>query len=599
MSLLYKACTTRNIEEIKSILISCNKVDEEAYFLVCSNGDIEILELILQNSIKNNKLDIHINNEYALKIACKYNKLDVIDYLIKFGEEYNNKFCIFTNNNEIIKIACEYSCIDIVKYLLYYCDTYNILIKFEHEEYDILYNVSKNNSVELLKYLFDYFDIDNIISYNIYDSMFITACRCCNLEIIKYISNKFDINLCTNFEMYFSEACHTDKIDVVAFLLKQYSKGMKKETIYSIVYIIFKTSCVRGNINILKFIIDYSTIHNYNLNVIFNGVFDTSSTFIEICDSGNIELVKFITSIIPITYYESYIIDAYNSVCSKGHTEIIEYLLHLMAENKIKCNDYYDDLLKNNKRSKLIELVLDNICTRKSISYTYYKTKLGVSNLNDLDFIKFLLDECTSINKSITLFKKCIRNVLESNNVELVSIILNYNIKQTTNILLSTHTFVNVPILCNIRYIIILKYLIEYCFKHNIIIDLYTSKYVQKQILFYNAVCDYEKLKYLLYLSKHNYNIDKYKLFIYKPFEYQIFEFKFLDTILNCSELFFTYKCVKHNSINYVQQNNKLQCVHTYKFVINNNLMCIKCCVDTIYTNNNNGIDNNYTLYTI
>ena len=207
---------------------------------------------------------------------------------------------------------------------------------------------------------------------------------------------------------------------------------------------------------------------------------------------------------------------------------------------------------------------------------------------------------------SNTLFEKCIVSVLGYNNINIIDVIFNYNIELTNYILISMINNIHMPLLYHVNYNITLKYLIEYCFKHNIIIDLYTSKYVHEQIVFYNATRDYNKLKYLMYLSTHNYNIDKYKLFAYKPFEYQIFEYRdksiklnFLNTILNCAELYFTYKCIKNISIKYIQHNNKTQCTHTYKFVVNNNLMCISCCVDIIYKGNNPNIDNNYTLYTI
>ena len=554
---LYIACEERNIKEIKSILSTCNKIDEEAYFLVCSNGDIEILELILQNSIHNNKLDIHVNNEYALNIACIHNRLDVIDYLIKFGEEYNNKFSVYLNENELIKIAIKYNCIEIVKYLCDYSIKYNI--PFDLSDINILYIISEKDNIDLLKYVIEYQKIyDKDVYSSILKKIIVFSCEYNSINIIKYIlSNKY-INKNYEYTQCLASICLNNDTTILKLLIEYFEIDIKHY-----IYLLLRFSYENNSTHIIKYLFDYAEKNNI--------IIDTNKTnfdaIIMECRLGNIEAVQELSGFIKSQ--PTVIINNILRSTSNYNYECFKYILDYVQKNNI-CEINYNYLIKslyNLENMKLLLNININIpydihvfdshcsCGKYEIFKLLFEYFNKHNNIIDLYYDNFIL-----------LTKACI-----GKNIDLIHFLLHFEQHKSNKILqyiINNPTYNNQPLLnaCTSNDINIINYIIKYCFEYNIIIDISTLiQYMLRCSIFNNHT---NVATYLIYLYKHNYN--KY---------HTILKFTYcnLYTPSNNSDLFFMSK------------NLNIQYKHKYSYLTYNNLNSCN--------NLQEIIDCNYTFY--
>jgi len=584
-SLLYIACKERNIDLIKSILNSCNKIDEEAYFLVCSNGDVETLKLILEYNKYKNKLDIHINNEYSLKIACKNNRLNIIEHLIEFGESNNNKFNVNINDYEIIKMACKCNYVDIVKYIISYVNNRYI---------QIIYSACISNNSELIDYIISFFNLTDMLDNIdiILHNMFYIATRNDCLEIIKYLLNKYPkINYMSVSKIYIYSSIN-DNTNIVHYLfgnIDLYSQHCHDSTdllvinntqnvLTKIFESLLNDSCEKGCINIVKYIINCSEKNNIQLDL--KGIYD-KGPFYYACRSNNIELVQFI---IQYTQYdELYIIAGLKQACTMGNYDIVKYLLDII----IQCNITYTDfeylfvVSCKSTNTKLTCYILSYNSDINNIDVHCFDDQLLYMSCmtGNLDMFKLLYDYSIKINSpfdihnNLHILLSCVCN---SNNIDFIDYLVKYNKENTYNVLKSiineTHTYSN--ILYSVSRKIILQYLIEYCFYNNIVIYSSTEQ-ILIEILESNLSNNSKNdiIEYIIYLLKHNYNKCKYKLFT--PKRRNLYKHNILNNLSRNYIFIFTRKYIDYNSIKYIKSN--MHCTHFIKHVSNNNIVCFKC----------------------
>jgi len=573
---LYIACEERNIKEIKSILSTCNKIDEEAYFLVCSNGDIEILDLILNYSRYANKLDIHIGNEYALKIACKNNRLEIIDYLIRYGELNNSIFLIHVDVNEIIKIVCKNNYFNILKYLLKYLDGCPKLY-YKCIKQDILYYSIESNNIELIKYMIEYivshnkFFITNCIAQN----MFVLACEICNEEILEYLLYTFNLNIYESNGQYHDYACINNNTNALNFLIKySIEKNLIHKLIIKYTDLLYYAHC-KGNIDVINLLIDYSNKENIEINI----PKINNKLFVKACMSGNIELVKLYIKSICRKYktmkgalFIAFITQQY---------DVVKYLLYLIPINILTVYEC-DKIFQMSFNSGNIDLIKLILTCKWDLKFHINKDTFLNSkpNHSQLSTFLFLLDYFKQIDYTPNIcnnLNKLLRNAYSIADISLINFLLYYNQETTNKIISTTLPYINNTVALNMY--------IEYCYKYNIAVDLYISSGFIIQILFQQSMQrGYKMLKYFMYLIKHNYNNNKQNLFIFTQYN-DIIPLQLSNIIhfvLCYPELIVTRK--------YICNNITIKCNHLYKFVINNNIICLEC-------NHKLHLTNNYTLY--
>jgi len=568
-SQLYCACNERNIEKIKSILISCNKIDEEAYFLVCSNGDIEILELILQNSIKNNKLNIHTNNEYALKIACKYNKLDVLDYLIKFGELNKNRFCIYLKQDELLKLLCEYNNSIIFKYLLEYDNKYGKLFNFHLNNTDLLSWIIKSNNIELLKYMIEYIEFNNeFISEYTQQYIFQIACSCNYLDIVKYLYYKYTIDI-YKYNIYFRDSCIIDKTDVIGFLLTCDDKHF---SIYMYITML-EMACYYGNINIVKFLITYS--HEKQLD--YDITHYNELLFTNACKSGNIELIKILTTHLSYTSCINY--EHLYYVYYSGKYDAIEYILNIVDVNTIRYDTYYKLLYAAccSNNIEIVKLLTFHKLYDETINNNYIINILNYICSNGyFKIFNFLCNDISKTNSTIisSHLYFLLYKAFTGTNLDLINFLLHFN-EQETNKILNKKTE-HTPLMYYIRHKELLQCYIEYCFYYNINVDLYNTNTTNYSFT-HNSPNDYDLIVYLIYLSKHNYNKYNHISFEYDYEDSPIYSKCFMASQIYYPELVSIQKYTINIRTYHIKYIKHKTCTHSHIIIINNNLICLHC----------------------
>jgi len=568
---LYDACRERNIDLIKILLKDCNKIDEKAYFLICSNGDYEILELFFDNIKYTNKLDIHCNNEYSLKIACKNNDLQTVKYLIEYGENNNNRFDIHVNNDEIMKNLCESNYFDIIKYLIEFGYKCNKPFLFNIENDNIIYYACKSNSLELIKYLIEYVPFDTII----YNEIFINACRYSCVEIIEYLlySDKLKIDINYKRNNAISIACTRNDSCIIQCLYDYYKKINKIHIITSTNTI--KNICSYGNSNVFNWycntIEGIECIINRDQNVCID-------LFISICISRNIELIQFFIDNKYKHFSSRYIIHMilYQPVIYND-TTVVEYLLDYFTLNYSEDIDKIKLFINACKGGNLYlaKLFSKQLITNSDIldnnNLKPIETLLHVCSNGDSEMFIFLIDYYRQLNLTIDIYAynfKLLTNAFQNKHVDIIKFLMYYDIQKTNNILQyiidNIIDYENLLFyVCSSNNILPLQFLINYCFIYNISIDL--SMYEYRLFHFAYRSSNYDMIKYMIYLSKHNYNRKQKKLNIIYPSIYTYTdEYSIKQLITHYPELLYTKKYVNINFKNY-------KISHLY--VVNNNLI--------------------------
>jgi len=618
-NLLYIACINRNIDLIESILNSCNKIDEDAYILVCSNGDIEILELIFNNIKYTNKLDIHGNYELGLRTACKNNNLHIMKYLINYGELNNNRFNIYINNNEILNYSCKHNYIDIVRYIFEYSYEHKKQINFNNTSDNIMYHACDSNNIELIEYIFNQQLFDYNISQETYNYIFKHACKTSSLEVVKYLfyNSKYAVDIYFRNGELFINACYRDKPDVIKFLLECHDQLNNNFDIYSIFnsisnkinkYIVqpifgsngynkptnnkcnmklihdsmLNTICNNGHNDMITFIVCY--LNNiYNTQHILCG---RTVAFINACISDNIDLVKLF---IENKYVDEYLNTKMNHIltesCKVGKYKTVKCLLDYSQQHNIYDINSTDLFIKSCRSGNinLVKLLLDynwgqnNCINLHNKAYaSLHQTCMG----KQFEMFSFLCDYYRKLNINFDIYQNnfiLISLACRSQNIEFVKYILDLDIdKQKCNLMLQ-HSINNMtdgfnPIVnsCELEEYTIIRYLIEYCFKYNIVIDVF----MHNSIIFTRSLSiskfNYYAIQYVLYLSKHNYNRNNNIIFNHRPRHITggVIGDYILSTIPTCvdmcPDLFITKKYTNKSVVNSQQ---------SYQFINNNNLI--------------------------
>ena len=110
-----------------------NQIMYSIFINAIRNEDIKSIKLMLGNRVKRESwsdklryilyknIDIHRNKENAFYIAYMQHSNDIVKYLLEIGEKTNNRIDIHVDNNYAIKKICNNGNIELVKYLIEYC----------------------------------------------------------------------------------------------------------------------------------------------------------------------------------------------------------------------------------------------------------------------------------------------------------------------------------------------------------------------------------------------------------------------------------------------------------------------------------------------
>lgn len=188
------------------------KTYQEAFHICCQNSHLEILKYLISY---NKGIDIHENNDRALKTSCENNHLEVVKYLISLDKNIN----IHMNNEYLFCTSCTNGFLDITKYLISLDNSIDIYIN----DNDAFVKSCKRGYLETFKYLM-FLDSERgkMIGQNELEYLFKKSCRKFRLAVSEYIyslaGNPDWIRKFSRYGDVFWFSCEIGRFDIAKFL---------------------------------------------------------------------------------------------------------------------------------------------------------------------------------------------------------------------------------------------------------------------------------------------------------------------------------------------------------------------------------------------
>jgi ankyrin repeat protein len=199
-------------------MISAEELLQIRFHTLCGKLSVEEMKLILEN----HKLDIHYMEDYGFMVACAYNNLDMVKYLLDISLEYSGKkFDIHTENDKPFIWACAHGKLDTVKYLLENSSNYSgIEIDIEANMNEAFRSACESGHHIIAKFLIEKsgYNID-IHMYNEY--AFRWLCTFGRLNSMKFMVKHYnDINVDAMYCDAMKEAIKCEYYDIILYILQ-------------------------------------------------------------------------------------------------------------------------------------------------------------------------------------------------------------------------------------------------------------------------------------------------------------------------------------------------------------------------------------------
>ena len=363
LNILINACIDGNLEIVKTIIEKNNLSDHYNSILniACKYNYINIVNYLL--SLNNCNIDISNNNEVPFLIACEYGNLELVKCII------SNKMFILNSkylDSEIyicehaFGIVCKNGHIDIAEWLLNINPTLNIHINNDYALQRACYSGQYNMVKWLLNIKKSNFNL-SLWKYEIFINTYLLRyIEICELLIYydKNIINKYTV------EKILYDACHKNKIETVIWIFNIIEK-----------YQIHLHYRVQKNINdnISGSLCSYKKIENIEMN----------------CSECIISSLHSNENTTQIDYYKLLIF-----LCINNNDEILTYLLKQYNVHKILSNvDIYKlfciSCINKSKKTASLLLDYDNSIKNKINRNLYNKCDSNITewlkNINDME----------------------------------------------------------------------------------------------------------------------------------------------------------------------------------------------------------------------
>ena len=405
------ACKNGNIEIINKLLeydVKTNYVDENnksGFMHACINGNLELVNLLLNkdNNFKNNTNN---KNVTPLMYSCLENQIDVVKLLIKNGVNINKcdndglnalDYACNKNNINLVKLLLEKN-INKSKNVILNCinnklEEISILLlesgyddKFEN----LLLKGCKNNLYNLVNYLIN----KKSINLNYYKHDFIKLYK--NYVFHNYECKKTALLIC----------CENNNLDLIKLLIKN-----KVDVNFNLIdgFVAFTIYCYYSK---PEFEIGKLLLLNTDLKILDC---NNQNILIKICNSNfniidKLKLVKLIIDKVDINFLDNFNKTALNYLENKFKNLISQYFININYDYIESYINLFLLLNKDhNELKSLIIKILNNIYKKNDEDKIIKLLKSYVSN--DLNKLLF---ECGRHNK-LSLVKLLVNNYCDIN----------------------------------------------------------------------------------------------------------------------------------------------------------------------------------------
>ena len=113
------------LDSIRYILyknIDIHKNEENAFYNAYMHDSTDIIKYLLEIGEKtNSRINIHLENDYAIKRICNSGDMEMVKYFIDYCYRINDNFSSYFYNNKILIESCISGNLELVKYIIEYC----------------------------------------------------------------------------------------------------------------------------------------------------------------------------------------------------------------------------------------------------------------------------------------------------------------------------------------------------------------------------------------------------------------------------------------------------------------------------------------------
>lgn len=326
----------------------------------CKNGNFYLVKSIIESNESNDesnetndesKQNILEHYNYILNVACKYNNINIVNYLLSL----NNNNIDISNNNEIpFLIACENGNLELVKCIINnkifiltskYLDS-NIYIS-EHA----FIIVCKNGFIDIADWLININPTLNIHVNNDYPLQ--RACYSSHYNMVKWLLNlehiKFDLSI-WKYEIFIN-TCLLRYTEICELLIEYDNRIINKFTIETILM----DSIDKNKIEIIEWVFNITNITDNNII----SKIDFYKISISLCVNDNDIILLFILNNVHINSVDLYKLFCIS--CKNGSNKTAKILLNIdnSIKDKIDKELYNKCNKKNNIKSWLKEINKD------------------------------------------------------------------------------------------------------------------------------------------------------------------------------------------------------------------------------------------------
>jgi ankyrin repeat protein len=357
-------------------------------------GRLNIAKIFIDNIYINTEFFDNIQTDYynILTIACKYGKIDLLDYLLNHPKISDKDILFFNENNEsIVDIVFSFGKIDLIKYIINSPKIPEDLYRVQYFTYNYmknpLFSIIKNPNLDSIDYILKSTKITienvNYIERNIYKDNIITYIvkniheYINKLGLLKLVLNsiRFTIEDIAHRDKYgdniLDYLCGTNYLELIKYLFEEY-KHIDLLISDKILHFVAEESRY-GNFDILCYLLKSPKITDKHINYL--NKYD-NTIFMQACKDDSIELALFLLGTLDSKYihYKNNYNESAFSLCLFENHEMAIILYNYKQKNIINYEyiSKYEKILKKYNETDECIICYENCNKTKNICKKCY-----------------------------------------------------------------------------------------------------------------------------------------------------------------------------------------------------------------------------------
>jgi ankyrin repeat protein len=347
--------------------------NEYAFRHACRNNHTEIVKWLYQLGINIcSPINIHVDNEFAFKYFCRNGDMEMAKWLYQLSEDIFSPINIHIDNDQAFALACQSGKIEMAEWLL---QPHTQKVRpgpWRPWLSNKISSATSRFSKENHDFRFREKSVSRINIHANDEMAFVEACGNGHMGMAKWlfqlsINISSPINIHTGIEKVFAEACTQGHTEIAKWLFQLGLDISSPINIHAHGERAFGWACGRGQIETAKWLfqlgLDISSpinIHGslnlsnfINNNFSFDDCIDDEKPFEWACSRGYLETAKWLFQLgIDISSPINIHIDnekIFKKTCSEGQIEVAKWLYQLGIDisSPINIHDNYEEAFRD------------------------------------------------------------------------------------------------------------------------------------------------------------------------------------------------------------------------------------------------------------